>query len=421
MTQVSPGVNENVLRPLVCDEGNVALQSRVNLVIIEVSMNFRGLLVLAAAGACFAADTPNAQVIDQIVAKVNGDIVSQDELQRTVREMATEAKAQGETGAQIDQDMERRQKDILRDRIDELLLVQKAKTLNINVDSDVTKYMTNLQRQAGIADTDKFHDYVRQGTGMSYEDYLSETKNQMLTREVIGQEVGRHINISDAEVQDYYNKHKSDFVREEKVYLSEILISTEGKNAAGIAAAEKKAKQLADEAAKGERFSDLARDNSDATTAKTGGQLGAGYKKGDLAKPFEDAVWNLPKGAVTQPIRIPAGFEILKVEDHTKAGLQTLTDAKPEIENILYGPKMQPKVREYLTELRKQAFLQIKPGYVDSGAAPGQNTKWEDPAQLKPETVTKAEVEQKTRHKRLLWAIPIPGTSTTVEGKSSSR
>lgn len=381
-------------------------------------MKWKLLSALAAASICFSADT---QIIDQIVAKVNGDIVSQDEIQRSQKEMAQELKAQGAPAAQIDDEVQKRSKDILRDRIDELLLVQKAKELNINVDSDVTKYMTNLQRQAGIADTDKFHEYVRQGTGMSYEDYLSETKSQFLTREVIGQEVGRHINITEKEMEDYYNAHKSDFVKEEKVYLSEILISTEGKDAAGIAAAEKKAKQLSAAAARGERFGDLARDNSDATTAKSGGQLGGGYKKGDLAKNFEEAVWNLPKGGVTQPIRIPAGFEVLKVEDHTKAGLESLADAKPEIENALYGPKMQPKVREYLTRLRKSAFLQIKPGFVDTGAAPGQNTKWQDPVQLKPETVTKAEVEQKTRHKRLLWVVPIPGTETTVEGKSSSR
>lgn len=381
-------------------------------------MKWKLILGFAAASICFAADV---QVIDQIIAKVNGDIVSEDEVQRLKKEMAQELKTQGATNSQLDTEMEKRGKDVLRDRIDELLLVQKAKELNINVDSDVTKYMTNLQRQAGIADTDKFHEYVRQGTGMSYEDYLSETKNQFLTKEVIGQEVGRRINITDKEIQDYYDSHKSDFVKEEKVYLSEILISTEGKDAAGIAAAEKKAKQVAASAAKGERFSDLARDNSDATTAKAGGQLGGGYKKGDLAKNFEEAVWDLPRGGVTQPIRIPTGFEILKVEDHTKAGLESMADAKPEIENILYGPKMQPKVREYLTQLRTAAFLQIKPGFVDTGAAPGQNTKWQDPVQLKPETVTKAEVEQKTRHKRLLWLIPIPGTETTVEGKSSSR
>jgi peptidyl-prolyl cis-trans isomerase SurA len=98
-----------------------------------------------------------------------------------------------------------------------------------------------------------------------------------------------------------------------------------------------------------------------------------------------------------------------------------LADVKSEIENQLYGPKMQPKVREYLMDLRKQAFLQIKPGFVDTGAAPGQDTRWQEVAQLKPETVTKSEVEQKTRHKRLFGLIPIPGTETTVTGKSSSR
>lgn len=381
-------------------------------------MKFTCLAALAFASLCLAAD--DVSVVDQIVARVNGDIVSQDELQRFTRELMSELKNQNAPPQQIQQEFDKRRKDVLRDRIDELLLIQKGKELNINVDSDVSKYMANLQRQSGLTDTDKFHEYVRQQAGMSYEDFLAETKNQYLTREVIGEEVGRHMSIAQKEIEDYYNAHKQDFVREEKVYISEILISTEGKDAAGAAAAEKKAKQVVEQAKHGERFTDLARDNSDATTAKDGGALG-GYKKGELVKTLEDAVWNLPKGGVAGPIRIATGFEILKVDDHTKAGLAQLADVKVEIENILYGPKMQPRVREYLTRLRKQAFLQIKPGYVDTGAAPGQNTAWQDPVQLKPETVTRAEVDQKTRHKRLLWFIPIPGTETTVTGTSSSR
>lgn len=380
-------------------------------------MKLSSLAVLAFAALCLGADVT---VVDQIVARVNGDIVSQDELDHLSKEIADDLRAHQEMGTRFDDDFRSRSKDILRDRIDELLLIQKGKELNINVENDVSKYMADLQRQAKITDPDKFHEYVREQSGMSYEDFLAETKNQFLTREVIGQEVARHINITDKEIENYYNQHKADFVRDEKVFLSEILISTEGKDAAGVAAAEKKAKQVASDASKGQRFTDLARDNSDAATAKQGGELG-GYKKGDLSKQIEDAVWSLQKGAVTQPIRIPTGFEILKVDDHTKAGQAQLSDVRSDIESILYGPKMQPKVREYLTQLRKTAFLQIKPGYVDTGAAPGQNTAWQDPAQLKPETVTKAEVQEKTRRKRLFGMIPIPGTQTTVTGKSSSR
>jgi parvulin-like peptidyl-prolyl isomerase len=378
-------------------------------------------LALLSAAICLAADVPKPEVnvVDQIIAKVNGDIVSQDEIRRVAKETAQEMKAQGVAGPQAEQMLREKEKNALRDRIDELLLTQKGKELNINVDSEISKYMASLQRQSGITDTEKFHDYVRQQSGLSFEDFLSEAKNQALTREVISQEVGRHINVTDQEVQAYYDAHKKDFIREEKVFLSEILISTENKDAAGVAAAKKKAETLSADAKRGQRFAELARDNSDAATAKDGGALG-GYKKGELNKEIEDAVWNLPRGAVTAPIKIATGFEVFKIEDHTKAGLAPVADVKPEIENILYGPKMQPKVREYLTQLRTQAFLQIKPGFIDTGASPGQDTKWQDPAVLKPETVTKREVEEKTRHKRFL-GIPIPGTSTTATGKSSSR
>ncbi len=379
------------------------------------------LATLTCGLACFAADVPktNTQVIDQIIAKVNGDIVSQDELAQAARDAQLEAKAEGVQGPKVDQMIAEKQKNALRDRIDELLLVEKGKELSVNVDSEVSRYMASLQRQSGITDPEKFHEYVRQQSGMSFEDFLAHAKDHALTREVIGQEVGRKIAITDKEIQDYYDAHKADFVREEKVYLSEILISTEKKDEAGIDAAKKKADSISAEAKKGERFAELARNNSDAATAKDGGQLG-GYKKGELNKDIEDAVWNLPKGGVTPPVKIATGYEIFKVEEHTKAGLAPLVDVRQEIENALYGPKMEPKVREYLTSLRTQAFLQIKPGFVDTGAAPGQDTKWQDPATLKPETVTKREVEEKKRHKKFL-GIPIPGTSTTATGKSSSR
>ena len=383
------------------------------------------LVSLLAGFLAMAADNPKPStappiVIDQIVAKVNGDIVSQDELERLVRDRTAELKAQGANGLQLEHATEELEKNLLRDRIDQLLLVQKGKELNITVDSEISKYMASLRRQSGITDEEKFRDYVRQQSGMSFEDFQAEAKNSALTREVISSEVGRHIHVSDKEVEDYYNAHKDSFIRDEKVYLSEVLISTQGKDAAAAAAAEKKANQIYEDANKGSRFPDLARDNSDATTAKEGGSLG-GYKKGELTKQIEDAVWDLPKGSITKPVKIANGYEIFKIDDHTKQGLAPMADVKPDIENALYGPKMQPKIREFLTQLRTQAFLQIKPGFIDTGAAPGMDTKWQDPAVLKPETVLKAQVEQKTRMKRLLWTIPVPGTSVDVQGKSSSR
>jgi parvulin-like peptidyl-prolyl isomerase len=388
-------------------------------------MKWRSIgLLVATASLAFAANTPNVSdfnVVDQIVAKVNGDIVTQTELQKTAQDTLSALRQQQQlSGDKLKAAFEEREKDFLRNRIDQLLLVQRGKELDVNVDSDVSKYLADLQRQEKIADPDKFHELVRQQTGMSFEDFKQEVKNNMITRQVIGREVASKISIPQSDIEAYYNSHKKEFVRDEQVFLREILVSTDSKGAAAQAAAQKKANDLCARATKGERFADLARDNSDATTAAQGGDLG-GFKKGALSSQIEQAVWKLQPGDVTKPIKVEHGWLILKVEDHTKAGQATLAEVQDEIREKLYAPKMDPKIREYLTDLRKTAFLEIKSGFVDSGAATGMDTAWKDPAQLKPETVTKADVLEKKRHKRLFWVIPVPGTQETVTGKSSSR
>jgi hypothetical protein len=106
------------------------------------------------------------------------------------------------------------------------------------------------------------------------------------------------------------------------------------------------------------------------------------------------------------------------VEDHQQAGQAELADVENRINEILLAPKLDAAVRQYLTKLRKEAFLEIKADYIDTGAAGGKDTAWVDPAQLRPETVKKEEVVSTTRKKRLLWSIPVPGTQTTAISSS---
>ena len=372
-------------------------------------------LVLAVSSVSMAADIG---VVEEIVAKVNGDIVTRGDLDRAHKQTIADLQQQGYTALRLQQAVAEHDKDLLRDRIDQLLLQQKGKDLDIKIDDEVKKYVNGLQKQSGIADPDKFHAYVQEQTGMPYEDYIAEIRNGMLTQRVVRQEVGGKINIKKEDVQAYYDAHKSEFIRQERVFLREILVSTEGKDAAGAAAAERKAKDLSARARKGERFPEMARDNSDAVTAKEFGDLG-GFKKGELQATLENAVWNQPKGFVTDPIKVDNGFLILRVDDHQKEGQADLADVENEIQDKLYGPKMQPAVREYLTKLRESAFLEIKAGFEDTGAAPGKSTAWSDPAQLKPETTTKAEVANKPKKKKLLWAVPIPGTQQKQTSSSS--
>ncbi len=374
-------------------------------------------ILMALAGAASLMRAADVMTVEEIIAKVNGDIVTRGELERTKRQVEEMLKARKVTGAEADRFREEAGKNALRDRIDSLLLVNRGKELNINVDGEVSKYVADLMKQTKEVDPDKFAAIVRQQTGQAFEDWKNDTKNNMLTQRVIGQEVNRKINVSKQEVEKVYNENKDKFMRKDQVFLRELFLTTAGKTPAEEAAIEKKAKDLVARARKNERFGDLVRDNSEAESAQSGGDIG-GYEKGQLDPVLEALVWEQAKGYVTDPVKRPNGFLILRVEERFKAGQATLEEVESDIRERLYSERMQPEIRKYLTELRQNAFLEIREGWIDSAAAPGKSTAWSEPASLKPETVTKSELEARTRRRKLLWAVPIPGTSTSMKKKT---
>src|SRR5580658_5506561 len=293
------------------------------------------LLVVPALSAADRAE-PQAIVVEEIVAKVNGEIVTRGELDKQRLQIEAELQRQGLLGVALQDAINKGVADGLRDKIDALLLVQKGKELNINVDAELNRRFAQMQSESKISDPDKFHDFIREQTGETYEDFRLLMKNNLVGQRVISEEVYRNIIIPKADIDKYYNEHKTEFVRQEMVSLREILISTGNGSAEQVAAAEKKAKGLVEKARKGEaKFTDLARQNSDAATATSDGELGA-FKRGDLAKEIDDAVFKNAKGYITDPIRRPAGFEIYRVEEHYAARLME--------------PRVGPKFREYMTQ-----------------------------------------------------------------------
>lgn len=361
-------------------------------------------------------------LVEEIICKVNGDIVTRGEMAHDRKMIESEMRQQGLGGPRLNEALNDAARNILREKIDQLLLVQKAKELDLKVDTELNKQLLDIQRNTKIVDPEKFQEYVHQQTGVPFEDYKAELKNNLLREKVVREEISRKIVFKTEELQKYYDEHKDEFMRQERVFLREIFVSTEGKDAAGVAAAEKKAKDLVVRARKGERFPEMAQANSDAPNAAQGGELPA-FEKKDLREELAKAIWNQSRGYVTDPIRVdnPSGFAIFRVEEHQKAGLADFEEVRDEVQDKLFRPKMQPALREYLTNLRAVAFLEIKPGFEDTGAAPGKDTTWSDPAQLRPETVTKAEVAARSHRKKLFGLVPIPGTTSNKPGVSSSK
>jgi len=367
--------------------------------------------VVFAAGAVYSAmplaRAADIRVVEEIAAKVNGDIITKGDLEDERRKIErTLREEQHLSGPSLASAMREAEKEILANLISERLLVQRAKDLDLNVDSDVNRRLTQMQLEQHIPNTEKFHDFIHEQTGMTFEEYKQQMIESMLTRKVINGEVGARINIPEADEKKYYDEHHNEFTHKAEVLLSTIFISTEGKNPDQVAEAEKTAKDVAARANKGEKFSDLAAKYSDdPNTSKDGGLMGS-FQPDQLRDDLKKIIANTKKGMVTDPIREAGGFRILKVNDRLEEGLEPFDDAKDQIQEILAGPLMQPKIQEFLNKLRREAFLEIKDGYIDTQAAPGKDTRWHEVAAIKPQTVTKEEVASQHRRKKFLGIFP---------------
>jgi parvulin-like peptidyl-prolyl isomerase len=369
------------------------------------------VVIMAALPLAVAADV---RVVEEIAAKVNGDIVTRGELDEQKRELDMFLRQERHLkGVELAEAEQVQSKNFLRDKIDQLLMVQKAKDVNLNVDSEVAKRLAEMQVMAKMADPEKFHDYIRDNTGMPFEEYKQKMTNDFLVHRLVGQEIGSHIAIPEPELRKYYDAHQAQFIRKAQVFLSQILISTEGKTPEQAAAAEAKAKDVSARARKGEKFVDLvAAFSDDKETATAGGSLPP-REKGMSLPAIEEFAFKQKKGSVSDPIAISTGFVILRIDERYEAGQASFDEVKEQIQEAVAAPQIETKVRAFLTKLRFDAFLEVKDGYVDSGAAPGKDTHWHDIAQLKPQTTTKEAVAAAhRRHKHFLF-VPIPGTTVT--------
>ncbi len=326
-------------------------------------------VVCLAAGCALAGDT----VVQEIIARINNQIITLSEFQRQREQMMNDVKQHG--GSPTDPAVQEAEKNVLRDLIDQQLLIQKGQDLGISAETETVKKLDELRKQMHL-DTMEELEKAAQQQGVSFEEYKQTVKNQIITEQVIQREVGAKVQITQEEEKQFYEQHKGELEQPETVRLSEILIAPAAEKGQqptpeAIAAAEAKAQQALAEIKGGAKFEDVAKKYSNGPTAPDGGDLGM-FKRGMLAKELEDKTFSLKEGETTDIIRAKEGMLILKVAEHHAAGLPTLKQVEPQIQQAIYMTKLQPTLREYLTKLREDAFIYVKPGFVDTGASPNQ-------------------------------------------------
>ncbi len=303
-------------------------------------------------------------VVEDIVARVNDQIITRSDYDRAMQQLEHDGQQQGWS----QQDLMDRKRDLLRDLVDQQLLLSKGKELGITGETELVKRLDEIRKQNHL-DSMEALEKAATSQGVSYEDFKQNIRNGIITQQVIRDEVGRHLQMSRAELQRYYQQHQSEFSQPESVHLSEILIPvpTGGDANADLQTAQAKADAIEAKLKSGASFEELAKTESAGSTAAQGGDLGE-FRRGMLAKTLEDQTFDLNAGQFTQPIRTKQGYIILKVTQHTKGGTPDLASIEPQVEEAAFMSKMQPALRQYLTQLRQQAYIDYKPGYVDTAA-----------------------------------------------------
>jgi len=334
------------------------------------------LLGLAlAAGSARAQNDANApespyggSTVEDIVARVNDQIITKSDYDRAQEELDQE----GHQRSQTMQEMAASRRDLLRNLIDQQLWLSKAKELNVTGDTELFKRLDEIRKQYNLDSIEDLEKAAKE-QGVSFEDFKANIRNQIVTQEVMRQEVGEHLQMTPGEVERYYEQHKQDYVQPESERLSEILITAPADDTAKVAAAKAKADDLEVRLHSGGDFAQLARSFSDGPTAGQGGDLGQ-YKlgQGQLPKVLEDKTFSLQTGQYTDPILTRQGYIVLKVVQHIPGGPQPFKDVEQDVEQAYYMSMMEPAIRDYLEKMRDDAFIWIKQGFTDSAATPAE-------------------------------------------------
>ncbi|MBZ5563727.1 MAG: peptidyl-prolyl cis-trans isomerase [Acidobacteriia bacterium] len=326
--------------------------------VLSVTASWAVLMMMMAAVPAPAA----TKIVDRIIARVNSEIITQRMFEQEKEKLRTQLSSDY-SGAELETQFREQSRNLLRDLIDQSLMVQKANDLDINVDTDVIKKLDDIRQQYNLSSLDDLQKEVEK-QGIIWEDFKDQIKRQLLMREVIGREVGSRIVVSRDDARKYYEAHKDEFKSPGMVHLEEILVSAQKHKPEE--AKKRAADALADLNA-GQRFSETAKKYSDGPNADQGGDIGF-VKMGSMAPEIADAVSKLEVNQTSGILDTKFGYLILKITERFSPGIPKFEEVEQRINEQLYNQKMQPDLRSYLRELRKESYIYLAPGYIDAGA-----------------------------------------------------
>jgi peptidyl-prolyl cis-trans isomerase SurA len=328
---------------------------------------FAAILILTFSATSIFAQEGEMQVVDEVIAQVNDDVITLSMLKKETKERIEALKQSGMTEQQAQEEVAKRQAELIATLINEKLLLQKGKELDLanEIEAEVNRRMLQIANEQGINSIEKLYEAMRQ-TGLVPEDVRRTMRTEMMKQAVLQNEVDRrvYLGFSSDEVKKYFDAHPDKFRKPESIKLSEIYLSTIGKDEAAVKA---RAQELVTQIRAGADFGGIAAANSEReknsqrTAPQDKGYVGE-FDVPNLREDLGAALKDVKAGGVTDPIRVSEGFQILRVDARTPGGTTPTFNDNRVREAMLV--ERQPKERDiYLQNLRNEAFIKVTETY----------------------------------------------------------
>ena len=314
-----------------------------------------------------------AEIIEQVLVKVNGDIITKTDLeQRQIQALRSRAGSDInpetlKTDAGLKKALAEVTPRLLVEAIDELLLVQLGREKGYRLsDQQFKEIVENIRKEQNLQDEQKFQQALAQ-EGLSIEDLRRNIERQMLISRVQQDEVGSKLTITEEEARQYYLSHQQQFADPASVSLREILIEVPTETKGGQAgvnvgqddAAAKRAEEVRARVVAGEDFGRVAADASAAPSKANGGLIGP-IVVSELSSALQQVLKDMKPGDITQPLRTARGYQILKLETYKPSAVQPFENVRDMVAERVHVDRQRTEIRKFLTRLRAQALIEWK-------------------------------------------------------------
>jgi parvulin-like peptidyl-prolyl isomerase len=314
---------------------------KIKIIVISIVIVLFGVLAQAA-------------TINKFVAIVNDEVITQQDIDQLLAVLYAQY-SQESKGDELLQKMEQVKKDILNQIIEDKLVLSRAKELGIKItESEIDERLDYIKK--GFSSDEEFYKTL-ETQGVTIATLKDRYRDQLMMKKLVDYEVKSKISVLPSEISDYYEKHKDQFREVDKYRIKNILIKA--KDEVSFELAKVEIEGVYNKLKEGGNFDDLAKQFSQGPNAEKGGDMGY-IEQGQMLEALDKAIFKLKPGEFSEPVKSEIGYHIFKVEDIKYGKQASLEEVQKDVQMMLFQDKFKAQVSEWLSGLKKKAYISIK-------------------------------------------------------------